>query len=91
MQQCIITQNFSVFSVEKKCYVLDLAQATKTWEDFPALPEGSAYHALVYNEKVNRLYSIAGERTRYDNVASNTGPTWVSITGKSQQHVVESI
>ena len=60
-----------------------MAQSTKTWEDFPDLPEGSAYHALVYNEKVNRLYSIAGERTRYDNVQGNTGPTWVSIIEKN--------
>ena len=69
-------QNIYIISVEKKCYVLDLAQSTKTWEDFTELPEGSAYHALVYNEKVNRLYSIAGERTRYD---TGSGPTWVSI------------
>ena len=68
-----------------------MAQATKTWEDFPALPEGSAYHALVYNEKVNRLYSIAGERTRYDNVAGNTGPTWVSVIEKSNLAVDECI
>lgn len=61
---------------EKKCYVLDLAQSTKTWEDFTELPEGSAYHALVYNEKVNRLYSIAGERSRYDTNSDQDAPTW---------------
>ena len=58
--------------------MLDLAQSTKTWEDFPALPEGFAYNALVYNEKVNRLYSIGGERGRYDADTGATGSTFVS-------------
>ena len=72
-----IDLKYFIFSVENKCYVLDLAQSTKSWEDFPALPEGFAYNALVYNEKVNRLYSIGGERGRYD-YSTGVGSTWVS-------------
>ena len=55
-----------------------MAQSTKSWEDFPALPEGFAYNALVFNEKVNRLYSIGGERGRYDGSTGTTGTTFVS-------------
>lgn len=52
--------------VETKCYVLDLAQSTKTWETFPELPQPCAYPAMVYNEKVNRLYVVSCENKRYD-------------------------
>ena len=52
--------------VESKCYVLDLAQSTKTWETFPELPQPCAYPAMVYNEKVNRLYVVSCENTRKD-------------------------
>ena len=52
--------------VEKACYVLDLAQPTKTWETFPELPQPCAYPAMVYVEKVNRLYSVGCETARYD-------------------------
>ena len=54
------------FLVEKACYVLDLAQSTKTWETFPELPQPCAYPAMVYVEKVNRLYSVGCETSRYD-------------------------
>ena len=53
-----------LISVEKKCYMLDLGATTKSWEDFEALPQGCAYNAMVYSEKVNRLYSINCERDR---------------------------
>ena len=52
--------------VEKKCYVLDLAQSPKTWETFPELPQGCAYPAMVYNEKLNRLYVVSCETNRAD-------------------------
>ena len=52
--------------VESKCYVLDLAQSTKTWETFPELPQPCAYPAMVYNEKVNRLYVVSCENERND-------------------------
>ena len=45
---------------------MDLAASTKTWEAFSDLPQGCAYNAMVYVEKLNRLYSVACERERYD-------------------------
>ena len=53
-----------LISVEKKCYMLDLGATTKSWEPFEDLPQGCAYNAMVYSEKVNRLYSINCERDR---------------------------
>ena len=55
-----------ILLVESKCYVLDLAQSTKTWETFPELPQPCAYPAMVYNEKVNRLYVVSCENERND-------------------------
>ena len=46
--------------------MLDLAQPTKAWETFPELPQTCAYPAMVYVEKVNRLYSVGCETSRYD-------------------------
>ena len=62
--------------VETKCYVLDLAQSTKTWETFPELPQPCAYPAMVYNEMVNRLYVVSCENKRYDE------HPWVSFLNK---------
>ena len=54
-----------LISVEKKCYVMDLAASTKAWTAFTDLPGGCAYNAMVYVEKVNRLYSVGCETGLY--------------------------